>query len=229
MIEKRTSKQTSSPVCTAKTTQSKIKKYRSKHTLQLLEHAASARSAPCDEVLNLERSTGIPLGRKNASHQRYKTAGKLSRKPCKSDWQSTATLIWLLKKCWKEGQILLPSRLNPDFGDYHSRSTSAAIPPVKTRPFCQRTEQGHISFFLNHGQGRWRYEYKMVRDPFGIWEIPVSLPHLLERSPANLSCILRTWGLPTGAFSTSPIGTAPLCREHYQISWPGSTRRTTML
>ena len=34
--------------------------------------------------MNLERSTGIPLGGKNASHQRYKTAGKLSRKPWKS-------------------------------------------------------------------------------------------------------------------------------------------------
>lgn len=135
--------------------------------------------------------------------------------PSNWGWQSTATLIWFQKKCWKEGQILLPSSLNPDFGNYHSRPTSAAIPRVKADPFCQRIKQGHLSFFLNHAQGRCRYKYLMVRDSFGVWEILVSLPHLLERSPANHSHILRTRALLTGAFSTSPIWTAPPCREDY--------------
>ena len=69
----------------------------------------------------------------------------------------------------------------------------------------------------------------MVRDSFGMWEILVSFPDQLERSPANLSGTLHTRALLTGALSTSPIGTAPLRREDYQISWPEGTRRITML
>lgn len=121
-----------------------------------------------DEILNLHRRSGIPLGGKNASHWRYKTAGKLLsfplKEPCKPELTEQSNFNLLPMSCRKEGQILLNSSLNPDFGDDHSTPTSAAIPDVKAQPFCQRIEQDHLSLLLNHGQGGWRYKNLTVRD-----------------------------------------------------------------
>lgn len=114
--------------------------------------------APCDEILNLERSSGIPLGGTNASHWRYKTAGKLlsflPKEPSKPGLTEQSNL--LPTNCKKEGQIVLNSSLNPDFGDCHSRPTSAATPDVKAQPFCQIIEQDNLSLILNHGLGGWK-------------------------------------------------------------------------
>lgn len=143
----------------------------------------------CDEILNLERSTGIPLEGKNVSHQRYRTAGKLSRKHCKSGLAEHSNFSLVPKEMLKGGTNLLPSSFNPDFEDYHSRPHICSHSARKGTSFCHRTKQGHLSsFLLNHGQGRWGDKYLVVTDSFGIWEMLVSLPHVIETSPANLSC-----------------------------------------
>lgn len=173
--------------------------------------------APCDEILNLERSSGIPLGGKNASHQRYKTAGKLLsfllKEASRPGLTEQSNFNLLPKNCRKEGQILLNSSLNPDFGDCYSRPPPAATPDVKAHPFCQRTEQDHLSLVLNHGLGGWRYKNLRVRDSS---DPGVMVPSSREVSshPATDRTLFK------GTFSTSPAGAAPL---------PTSTRRVTGL
>lgn len=110
------------------------------------------------------------------------SSASCSRSPAEQGWQSRATSILLPTNCRKEGQILLNSSLNPDFGDCHSRPISVAIPDVKAHPFCQRTEQDHLFLILNQA---WEGGGTRISQS-EIHHILVSRSLWAERSPATL-------------------------------------------
>lgn len=147
--------------------------------------------------------------------------------PANQSGQSTATLIWFLKKTLEGGTNFTSFQPQSWFWGLSLKTYIWSHSICEGISFLWKKWDGP-PFFLNPGQGRQRHKYLIVSDSSGIWEILVSLPHLLVRSPANLSCILHTRALFAAASATSPTGTAPLCRDDYQISRPASTRTTVL-
>lgn len=206
-----------------------MKKYISKQTLQLLEHAASPRSAPCDEILNQEKSTGIPLGGKNASHQRYKTAGKLRKKPCESGLTEHSNFNLVPKKMLKGGTNFTSFRARSWFGGLSLKTHICSHSTCKNTFFLPKNRAGPFFFLFKSCPGKVEvgvsHGQRFIRD---LGDPSVTSSSIREVSSQPLKHPAHQRSSYRSVFH-SPIGTAPLCREDYQIHWPGSTRRTTML